>query len=110
MNEKTRIQIENFKNQTIGCEVEMNNITRNKAAKIAADFFGTGRFENTAGRNGYQTWSAWDSQGREWKFQKDVSIAGPDSEKCELVTPILHYDDIETLQELVRRLREKPEQ
>ena len=25
--------------------------------------------------------------------------------KCELVTPILHYEDIETLQELVRRLR-----
>ncbi len=105
MNEKTRKQIENLKNQTIGCEVEMNNITRNKAAKIAADFFGTGRFENTASRNGYQTWSAWDAQGREWKFQRDVSIAGPDSEKCELVTPILHYEDIETLQELVRRLR-----
>lgn len=105
MNAKTAQQIENMKKQTIGCEVEMNNITRDKAAKIAADFFGTGRFENTANRNGYQTWSAWDTQNREWKFQKDVSIAGPDSEKCELVTPILHYGDIETLQELVRRLR-----
>ena len=105
MNEKTRNQIENLKNQTIGVEIEMNNITRNKAAKIAADFFGTGRFENTANRNGYYTWSAWDAQNREWKFQRDVSIAGPDSEKCELVTPNLHYEDIETLQELVRRLR-----
>lgn len=105
MNEKTRKQIENLKNQTIGVEIEMNNITRNKAAKIAAEFFGTDDFKDTASRNGYQTWSAWDAQGREWKFQKDVSIAGPDSEKCELVTPILHYEDIETLQELVRRLR-----
>lgn len=105
MNEKTRKQIENLKNQTIGCEVEMNNITRNKAAQVAAEFFGTGRFEDTASRNGYYTWSAWDVQGREWKFQRDVSIAGPDSEKCELVTPILHYEDIEILQELVRRLR-----
>ena len=34
-----------------------------------------------------------------------MSIYGPDAEKCELVTPILTYDDIETLQELVRRLR-----
>ncbi len=59
-------------------------------------------FENTAGRNGYSAWSAWDSQGREWKFQKDVSIAGPDEQKCELVTPILTYGDIETLQELCR--------
>ena len=105
MNEKTARQIAEMKNQTIGVEVEMNNITRQKAAKVAADFFGTGRYENTAGRNGYSTWSAWDAQGREWKFQKDVSIAGPDEQKCELVTPILTYGDIETLQELCRQLR-----
>ncbi len=105
MNEKTARQIAEMKNQTIGVEVEMNNITRQKAAKVAADFFGTDRFENTAGRNGYSTWSAWDAQGREWKFQKDVSIAGTDEQKCELVTPILTYEDIETLQELCRQLR-----
>ena len=105
MNEKTTRQIEEMKKQTIGVEIEMNSITRDKAAKIAATYFGTGRFQNTASRNGYYTWSAWDEQGREWKFQKDVSIAGCDSEKCELVTPILTYADIETLQELVRQLR-----
>ena len=105
MNEKTRIQIEEMKKQTIGVEVEMNNIDRSRAAKVAAEFFGTGRYENTAHRNGYSTWSAWDSQGREWKFQKDVSISGPDSEKCEMVTPILTYADMETLQEMIRRLR-----
>ena len=49
--------------------------------KLAAEFFGTGRYESTAHRNGYSTWSAWDSQGREWKFQKDVSIAGPEDRK-----------------------------
>jgi hypothetical protein len=105
MNEKTMKQIENLKNQTIGVEVEMNEITRRNAAKTAAEFFGTRRYENTADRNGYSTWSAWDAQGREWKFQKDVSIHGTDSQKCELVTPILTYSDIETLQELCRRLR-----
>ena len=105
MNEKTRAQIEAMKNQTIGVEIEMNNITREKAAKKAAEFFGTGRYEYTAGRNGYFAWSAWDAQGREWKFQRDVSIEGPDSQKCELVTPILIYDDIEMLQKLVRLLR-----
>ena len=105
MNEKTRVQIEEMKKQTIGVEVEMNNIDRSRAAKVAADFFGTGRSEDTAYRNGYSTWSAWDAQGREWKFQKDVSIEGPDSQKCELVTPILTYADMETLQELIRRLR-----
>jgi len=105
MNARTERQISEMKNQTIGVEVEMNNIQRRKAAKIAADFFGTGRYENTASRNGYMTWSAWDGEGREWKFQRDVSISGPDDEKCEMVTPILTYSDIETLQELCRQLR-----
>lgn len=105
MKQKTIDQIRNMKTQTIGVEIEMNEITRRKAASVAAAFFGTERYENTAFRNGYETWSAWDSQGREWKFQKDLSIMGPDSEKCELVTPILTYDDIEELQELCRTLR-----
>ena len=105
MNEKMKNQVAEMKKQTIGVEVEMNSITRHAAAKIAAEFFGTGRFEDTAYRNGYYTWSAWDAQGREWKFQRDVSIEGPDSEKREMVTPILTYADMDTLQELVRRLR-----
>ena len=107
MNAKVEQQIREMKNQTIGVEVEMNGITRENAAKTAATFFGTGRCEYTARRNGYYTWSAWDSQGREWKFQRDVSINGPDEEKCELVTPILTWADIEILQELCRQLRHK---
>ena len=59
MNERIARQVEEMKKQTIGVEVEMNNITRSKAAKIAATYFGTGRYEDTAHRNGYYTWSAW---------------------------------------------------
>ena len=99
------MNMEEAQKQTFGVEIEMNNITREKAAKLAAEFFGTGRYEDTARRHGYCTWSAWTADGREWKFQKDVSIAGPDSQKCEMVTPILTYADMETLQELVRILR-----
>ena len=105
MSEKTESIAKEMKEQTIGVEVEMNAITREKAARVAAEFFGTGRYEYTAVRNGYQTWSAWMADGREWKFQKDVSIQGPDDEKCEMVTPILTYEDMEVLQELIRRLR-----
>ncbi len=101
----TEKQIAGIKSQTIGVEVEMNNITRMKAARVAAEFFGTNRTEDTANRNGYCTWSAWDAQGREWKFQRDCSIQGDHSQQCELVTPILNYSDIKTLQELIRRLR-----
>ena len=105
MSQKTENQVAEMKKQTIGVEVEMNSITREKAARVAAEFFGTGRHQNTAYRNGYCSWSAWDESGREWKFQKDISISGPDDEKCEMVTPILTYADMETLQELIRRLR-----
>ena len=105
MNEKTLKHIEEMKKQAFGVEIEMNNISRERAARLAAEFFGTNNYKDTRRRNGYYTWSAWDEEGREWKFQRDVSIHGIDSEKCELVTPILHYEDMETLQELVRILR-----
>ena len=105
MTEKTMRQIEAIKAGTIGVEVEMNGITRKDAAKEAAEFFGTNRWEDTDYRNGYRTFSAYDDQGREWKFSRDSSIQGPDDFRTELITPILHYDDIETLQELCRRLR-----
>lgn len=60
---------------------------------------------NAASEYGYYSWACKDGQGKVWKFQRDVSIYGPDAEKCELVTPILTYDDIETLQEIIRLLR-----
>ena len=106
MKEKTATQIANMKKDyTFGVEVEMNGIMRSRAARIASEYFGTRRYENTAGRNGYMTWSAYDQTGREWKFSRDVSIAGPDAEKCELITPVLEYEDIAMLQELLRLLR-----
>lgn len=104
MNERIQNQITNMKTQTIGVEVEMNNITRQRAAQVVADYFGTTAYD-AAFQYGYCSWACKDTQGRVWKFQKDVSIAGPDSQKCELVTPILNYEDIETLQEIIRRLR-----
>lgn len=99
------MNLEAMKEQTFGVEVEMNNITRERASKIAARYFGTGRYEYTAGRNGYLAWSAWDQAGREWKFVYDASIAGPRDQQCEMVTPICHYEDIELLQGLVREMR-----
>ena len=104
MKEKIKNQIDNMKNQTIGVEIEMNSITRKKAAELVADFFGT-RAWNAASEYGYSTWACKDTSGRVWKFQKDVSIAGLDDEKCEMVTPILKYEDIDALQEIIRILR-----
>ena len=83
MKENTARQIENLKNQTIGVEVEMYGISRCKAAQIAAEFFGTGNYEDTASENGYYTWSAWDAQGREWKFQRDVRHPGTEQQRTD---------------------------
>ena len=105
MTNGTARQIEAMKAQTFGVEVEMNNINRRTAAKTAAAYFGTGEFRSTSARNGYGAYSAWDGEGREWKFQRDVSISGPEPEQCELVTPVLTYRDMELLQGLVRELR-----
>ena len=104
MNERIENQITNMKNQTIGVEIEMNSITRPKAAEKVAAYFGT-RAWNAASEYGYSSWACKDNQGRIWKFQKDVSIAGDEEHKCEMVTPILKYEDLEDLQEIVRILR-----
>ena len=96
-------QIAEMKNQTFGVEVEMNNITRRKAAKVASEYFGTSR---TAYEGGvYDTHIAVDASGRNWKFSSDASISGSYEQKCEMVTPVLRYDDMELLQGLIRELR-----
>ena len=93
-----------MKNQTIGVEVEMNNISRERAAEVAAAYFGTNNYRYEGGS--YSTWVAYDASGRKWSMKYDSSIEGDSSQKCECVTPILHYDDIELLQGLVRKFRE----
>ena len=92
-----------MKDQTFGIEVEMNNITRKKSAQLASEFFGTDRYDYEGGI--YDTWFAYDQYGRKWLFVRDSSIAGSSDYKCELVTPILKYEDIETVQGLIRVLR-----
>ena len=102
-----------MKNQNFGIEIELTGITREDAAKTIAAYYGT-----TSGYAGtsYDTYTATDTKGRTWKAMSDSSIraekktgkrtvaAGSDY-KCEVVSPILTYEDIEDLQEIVRKLR-----
>lgn len=97
-----------------GIEIEFTGITRAKAAAVAAAYFSG----NTSTTNDYYRSSyATDPSGRKWRFMSDASIrcqrksgrqivsAGNDY-SVELVSPILTYrEDINTVQELVRRLR-----
>ena len=101
----TQHLIDGMKQQTIGCEIEMAEITRQAAAQVVADYFGRSDTVRHDG-GGYDTWSCLDGKNRRWRIMRDVSIIASEGlKKAELVTPILTYDDIEDLQEIVRRLR-----
>lgn len=103
-----------MKNQTIGVEIEMTGITKAEAAAVAVNFLG-GRI--TREYDGYDTYNIIAPDQRVWKIMNDASIKTMKNIKgklkvvnnkdysVELVTPILRYEDIETLQELIRRLR-----
>ena len=91
-----------MKNQTFGIEIEMNHISRAKAAEVIAAHFGT-RVEYIGGI--YDARHVPDEQGRKWKVVSDASIAGPGDEKTEFVSPVCRWEDIETVQELARKLR-----
>lgn len=96
-----------MKNQKFGVEIELTGITRNNAAKVIANYFGTS--VNHAG-SGYDTYTAQDNKGRTWKVMSDGSIntEGKSSlYSSEVVTPILQYEDIADLQEILRQLRHK---
>ena len=99
-----------MKSQRFGIEIEMTGLTRRSAALIIAKHFDTGfRHE----RGVYDTYSVCDQDGRKWKIVRDASITpqcgnrfdyDPDY-KVEVVSPICHYEDIETIQSIVRELR-----
>ena len=92
-----------MKEQTFGIELEMNGILRTRAAAVIAGHFGTtpSQPDGTC----YHTQTIRMPDGRVWKVMRDSSIPGPDAEKTEVVSPICRWEDIETVQELVRLLR-----
>lgn len=104
-----------LKEQRFGIEIEMTGITREAAAETAAEYFGTrSRYIGTY----YDAYAALDSEGRQWKFMSDGSIdaqkkAGgkkisADREyRTEMVSPICRYEDIASIQEIVRKLKER---
>ncbi len=100
----------NLRSQNFGVEIEMTGITRSTAAKVIAGYFNT-----TATHVGgcYDSYSVRDNDDRQWKIMRDASLRCTNRSgerqvtlySVEFVTPICNYDDIETIQELVRKLR-----
>ncbi len=100
-----------MRSQRFGVEIEMTGLTRAAAAQAVAGYFHT-----TATHVGgfYDAYSVRDGQDRQWKFVSDASIrpearrgqSAGSAYKVEFVSPICKYEDIETLQALIRTLRE----
>jgi len=104
-----------MKTQRFGIEIEVTGITREQAAQVIADYFGTGIIYRG---DTYRRYQARDSKGRTWNAMYDSSIVSKkkvrggivdadDTYKTEVVSPILTYEDIEDLQEIIRQLRHK---
>ena len=96
-----------------GIEIEMTGLSRGKAAETLAGFFGT-RAEHTGGS--YDAYAVRDAQDRVWKLVSDGSIQtqkkvrgqtvyADSTYSVELVSPVCVYEDIGTIQEIVRALR-----
>ena len=94
-----------MKNQKFGIEIEFTGMTRLQAARVIAKHFETS--EHYDGGT-YDAYSVTDSTNRKWKVVSDASIqaTGGLNSRCELVSPICEYKDIETIQEIIRLLRE----
>lgn len=102
-----------LKNQLFGVEVEMTGITREKAAKIVAEVLGS--TPSRPDRTCYRTRTIADQANRKWKIMRDSSITSirndgshepSDEYKVEFVTPPLKYENLELLQNIIRKLRE----
>ena len=99
-----------MRSQRFGIEMEMTGISRKKAAEVIAAYFDT---HEVYDGGSYDAYHVTDGQGRNWKVVSDASIhpamrdgrSASNLYKVEVVSPICHYEDIETIQELVRKLR-----
>ena len=95
--------LQDMKSQRFGVEIELTGISRQEVTDLLANYFGDNEL--------------FDNRGRDWSVKYDSSIVAcykrnnsyiateNKNYKVELVTPILEYEDISMLQEIVRIIR-----
>jgi len=82
-----------------GVEIETVGISRQALAYAVQTVVG-----GTAGPSGAESWAVYAADGRKWAIVPDGSLTDR-YRSGEVVTPILTYADLPTLQEVVRALR-----
>lgn len=93
----------NINEQTFGTELEYVRISRRKAAEAIQSVVG-GSVHYIGGA--YDAWECKAADGKVWRAVNDSSLTdAPSDRRAEIVTPILKYEDISTLQQVVRALR-----
>ncbi len=101
-----------MKEQRFGIEIEMTGLTRQRAAQVLAEYFG--RSSNFDGY--YENIPCWTARAavegherRQHNYRKKEGrriVSADNTYSVELVSPICRYEDIETIQEIVRKLRQ----
>ena len=100
-------------NQSFGVEIEMYLITRAKAAQVVAESLSLQRgalYKSWHVGGCYDAYEVRMENSRstttpKWLIERDSSIIDSYDCQVELVTPILHWDDMPVLQQVLRDLR-----
>ncbi len=88
-----------------GVEIETVKRTRERVARAIQLAVG-GEVTYVGSPGSFDPWEVKDSQGRVWKVVADGSLINvPFSLRAEVVSPVLSYEDIPTLQEVIRAVR-----
>ena len=90
-------------NQTFGIEIELHDAEFSKVAAAVVSVVGgrIGRWQNS---REHEVKGVIAADGRKWAVVSDSSIGGINTN--ELVSPVLYFSDLETVQKIVRALRE----
>ena len=94
-----------FRSLKFGCEIEVVCRTRSIVAQAVQSVVG-GEVEHVGHPSAYDPYHLVDSKGRLWKVVADSSLSDvPSDLRAEIVSPILTYQDISDLQEVIRSVR-----
>lgn len=87
-----------MKTLRFGIEIETVGLSREKLARAVHSAVGGTVADE------YRSWRITDSRGRNWRVVPDGSLSGGEN-SGEIVSPVLGYDDIDELQNVIRAVR-----
>jgi hypothetical protein len=94
-----------FRSLRFGVEVECTGQTREKVAHAIQSVVG-GEVAYIGAQGSLDPWEVTDRSHRKWRVVSDASLTdAPANLRAEVVTPILSYEDIPELQEVIRAVR-----